>query len=347
MKKIRIAVICPSEIAERRFLPSLKYNEAFEFMGVGIASPEEWFGDNLLSASAETIESTIKNQFEKADSIIRIFGGRVFNSYEAVVSASDVDAVYIPLPPALHFPWAKRALFHKKHILVEKPFTTRLSDTMHLIELANSNGLAVHENYMFQYHKQLGDIMAIINSEKLGDVRLFRVAFGFPRRSFNDFRYNKILGGGAVLDCGGYTIKYASILLGNTARVVQAYSNNLQGFNVDMFGSAVMINDSGITAQLAFGMDNSYKCELEVWGSKARLVTNRVLTAPAGVTPEARIIDSQGNEDTILLSADDSFGKSIDVFADCILSSQTRECNYKEVKRQAELLNQFMELSNE
>ena len=46
---IKIGVICPSEIAFRRFLPALTQNElvnkTFRFAGVAVASPEEWFGD--------------------------------------------------------------------------------------------------------------------------------------------------------------------------------------------------------------------------------------------------------------------------------------------------------------
>ena len=38
----KVGVICPSEIAFRRFLPSLQRVKEFEFAGVAIASPEEW-----------------------------------------------------------------------------------------------------------------------------------------------------------------------------------------------------------------------------------------------------------------------------------------------------------------
>ena len=34
MKKIRIGIICPSEIAFRRFLPSLEKEENFTYVGV-------------------------------------------------------------------------------------------------------------------------------------------------------------------------------------------------------------------------------------------------------------------------------------------------------------------------
>ena len=61
-------------------------------------------------------------------------------------------------------------------------------------------------------------------------------------------------------------------------------ANFIDGFS-EMFGSCTMINDEGITAQLAFGMDNDYKCDVEIWGSKNLITSNRILTAPEGFVP--------------------------------------------------------------
>ena len=44
MKTIRIGIICPSEIAFRRFLPSLKQVEGIEYAGVAVANEAEWNG---------------------------------------------------------------------------------------------------------------------------------------------------------------------------------------------------------------------------------------------------------------------------------------------------------------
>ena len=164
-------------------------------------------------------------------------------------------------------------------------------------------------------------------------------------RAQNDFRYNKALGGGALLDCGGYTFKYASMLLGPTAKMKYAQSNNIEGFNVDMYGSAALVNDEGVTAQVAFGMDHNYKCELEVWGSKGTIYTNRILTAPAGFVPE--VIIRKGNEEEKRnLPADDAFKKSILHFSKCIEDAETRKANYETLLRQARLVEQFKQLAN-
>ena len=53
---------------------------------------------------------------------------------------------------------------------------------------------------MFIYHSQLDEIDNMISSGEIGDIRLYRISFGFPMRAANDFRYNKALGGGALID---------------------------------------------------------------------------------------------------------------------------------------------------
>jgi len=340
---IKIGIICPSEIAFRRFLPAVqKANDKIKFVAIGVATPKEWFG-NLTGLSKEHIDEQQRGELAKAQTIIDHNGGEIIMGYENLINSDLIDAVYIPLPPALHFQWAKKALEAGKHVFVEKPSTTSLSDTDNLIRIAAEKGLALHENYMFVYHEQILAINNCVKSGRIGDVRLYRISFGFPLRQSNDFRYKKALGGGALLDAGGYCLKYANYLLGGNASVVTAQVNNIKGFEVDMYGSATMVNDNGAVAQLAFGMDNDYKCEVEIWGSKGTLTSGRILTAPAGFIPNYTIKNNQKTE-TKELPSDDSFLKSILRFIECIENQNICKEEYDILHTQESLIEQFKTL---
>lgn len=337
---IRIGIICPSEIAFRRFMPALqKAGDQIKFAGIAYASSEEWFGDTS-NISKEIIDEQQKREQSKAQTFIDEYGGAIYNSYQNIIESKDIDAIYLPLPPALHYKWARLALENGKHVFVEKPSTTCLADTEDLIRIAKEKGLALHENYMFVYHDQLKALDDVVASGEIGDVRLYRISFGFPRRAQNDFRYNKALGGGALLDAGGYTMKYANHLLGDTAKVVTAQVNFLPEFEVEMYGSATMVNDKGVTAQLAFGMDNDYKCEIEIWGSKGTISSNRILTAPAGFVPSYTIKKNQDIE-TMNLPADDAFLKSINKFMECVRDVEIRKSNYDIIVQQEKNVEAF------
>ena len=333
MKKIRIGVICPSEIAFRRFMPALEKCPQFEYVGVAHAAKEEWFTNDLTE-----FEKISAADRQKAENFLSTYGGKVYNSYMELLTDESIDAVYLPLPPALHFKWASIALQNGKHVFLEKPSTVCADDTKQLVQFADKNGLALHENYMFAFHSQLGEIDAIVKSGKIGDIRLYRIAFGFPMRGANDFRYKKSLGGGALLDCGGYTVKLASLLLGESATVKHSTLNYTDDFDVDLYGSATMVNDRDEVAQITFGMDNSYKCDLEIWGSKGCLLADRIFTAPVDFKPHALM--KIGNENTVVEFADDdTFKKSIEHFYKCITDENLKQINYNNLIVQAMLVD--------
>src|SRR5580765_398408 len=59
---------------------------------------------------------------------------RALGSYDELLSANDVDAVYIPLPTGLRKEWVIRAAAAGKHIVCEKPCATSLADLHEMIE---------------------------------------------------------------------------------------------------------------------------------------------------------------------------------------------------------------------
>ena len=335
---IKIGIICPSEIAFRRFLPALSKHKEFEYVGVAIASKEEWFGDNEKSVS--NYKKIKEVELEKAERFRENYGGEVFESYSSMLTSGRIDAVYLPLPPALHYKWATIALDEGLHVFVEKPSSCSYEQTENMINHAKEKKLEIHENYMFIYHSQLEEINKVIKSGQIGEIRLIRIDFGFPMRASGDFRYIKTLGGGALLDCGGYTFKYANYILGGDANIVCANAGYKDGYEVEIFGSATLVNSKDEVVQTSFGMDNDYRCSIEVWGSLGTLRSGRVLTAPEGFRPTYEI-SKNGSVQVYDLPADDAFHKSISVFYDCIVNQNKREENYRNIIKQEDLVEQF------
>lgn len=338
----RLGIIGAADIAYRRFLPALSKNSTFEYIGVGIADKQERY--LMLKEKIECEYQGLREKsLGKAKQFMQQFGGKIYDSYNSLITSSEVDAVYIPLPPALHYIWAKKALENGKHVLLEKPATISYEQTEELVHLARSKNLALFENYMFLYHSQIETIKNIIDSGEIGKVRLYRLAFGFPRLGEDNFRYSKKMGGGALLDAGGYTLKYARALLGDSAKIVYANANDDESCDVDIFGSAALVNEEGETVQVAFGMDNEYKCELEAWGSKGTLYTGRVFTAPEGLEIEV-VISKNGEETKRILKSDNSFLNSIHQFSQCMLSEEVREKEYENILTQARLVSEYKKL---
>ncbi len=338
MDKIRIGVLSASDIAKRRFLPALKNCEGFEFKGIGLAD------DTERSLVVDTGSKTTEDKRERAAKLCGIYGGRLYESFNEIISDADIDALYISLPPALHYHWSMEALRAGKHLLIEKPLTTDSSDCDSIISLAREKSLCVVENYGFIYHKQMKAIKKLLHDGEIGKVRLVRAAFGFPRRREDDFRYIKKLGGGALLDCGGYTIRLARELLGETMHIDQAVLMPLKGHDVDGHGYVSAANDEGIAAQLSFGMDNQYKCELEVWGESGILYTDRIFTAPGDYVTKTVLIRGMERIE-IETGSDDQFLRMIEELACCMEDSSRRVGMYDAIVRQNGDLMRVLELA--
>lgn len=312
---MKLGILGTADIAYRRFLPALSKCPEVIYAGVASRTPEKG------------------KKFQES------YGGKIYDSYDALLADKSIDAVYVPLPPALHYKWGKKVLEAGKHLLMEKPFTTDARHTDELLKLAAERGLAVYENYMFLYHSQLERIKQLISQGELGQIRLYRMSFGFPMRGQGDFRYNKELGGGALLDCGGYPVRLALELLGDTVKVVQSKLIQPKGFEVDLYGNAVMENDAGEVAQISFGMDNAYQCQLEVWGSKGTLSAKRIFTAPPHLIPRAVLAKNEELE--LELPADDAFVNSIAAFISCIRDETASKNESGMILKQANLISSF------
>lgn len=330
---IRIGVLGTANIAERRMIPAIKKSREFTYVCVAIAVKEE----TGMKCSDEEFAPVMQRKLEKAEHFVEMFGGEYCVGYEAMLQREDIDAVYLPLPPALHFQWAMKALEYGKHLLVEKPFTISAADTARVVAEAKKRGLSVIENYGFVYHKQMDLIRQAIDAGRIGELRLIRASFGFPHRQQDDFRYCRKLGGGALLDCGGYTLKIASEFLGDNVSVVEAASTVTDGHEVDVFGSATLRDQAGICAQVAYGMDNFYKCELEVWGSTGYISAPRIFTAPGGFAAPVMIRTADKTEE--LTAEDDQFERIVDRLGECIASVEIREKSYQEILTQSILVD--------
>ena len=73
-----------------------------------------------------TFAAVASRSGERAEAFAREHGiARWHDSYEALLADPEIDAVYVPLPNALHVEWAIRALQAGKHVLCEKPMSRR------------------------------------------------------------------------------------------------------------------------------------------------------------------------------------------------------------------------------
>jgi NDP-hexose-3-ketoreductase len=233
---------------------------------------------------------------------------KIVTDYQDVVEDKSIDLVYIPLPNSLHYEWICRALENGKHVLVEKPLVLSKLEFEKISKLALSRNLVVKQNFMFEYHSQFKYIQEQISNGYIGEVRSINASFGFPPfQNVNNIRYSQNLGGGSLNDAGAYGIKISSLLLDFSKQYYVSSSLNLdRSKNIDIYGGALLVDGMGKTAQINFGFDNFYQCSLNVWGSKGKILANRIFTAGVGVFPEV-IIENESSKYCKLFDSENHF----------------------------------------
>lgn len=324
-QKFKIGVLGTANIAVRSIVPALKdLNNYFECVGVATRKISQYSGQNLS-------------------------GLNLVEGYENLLEIENLDAVYIPLPNSLHYEWVKKSLNKGLHVLVEKSLACNYDQVLELNRIANEKNLALVENFQFRFHSQLQYIQDVILSGILGDLRIFRSSFCFPPFTNEDnIRYNKELGGGALLDAGAYPIKLSQIILGNDLTVSSAVLNTDEKLNVDIWGGACLEQkNDNLFSQIAFGFDNYYQCNVEIVGSKGRLYTNRIFTAGENVLPKIVLETNSEGVKEIELNKDNHFKNMLLYFYDLLSGVKDKEREYSDNINQSRLIEEIKLKANE
>lgn len=322
---VNIGVLGGSKFAIRSMIPTIQTMTDF-FNLYGIAS----------------------RKYDKSKELASQFNTIAFKDYDALIDDPSLDAIYIPLPNSLHKHWVERAMDNGIHVIVEKSLACNLKDVSMLCDLAKSKSVTLLENFQFRFHNQLATIMQLVEEGKIGELRCVRSSFGFPPFPDKDnIRYQKELGGGALLDAGAYPIKASQIFLGSDISVKAASLHYDAEKEVDIWGGAYLKqNDGPIFSEIAFGFDHHYQCSLELWGSSGKITANRIFTAPPGYAPEI-ILETNSGSKVITLAADDHFNNMLVHFSRLICGKEDREKEYTQNINQARLVNEVRDLADE
>jgi len=188
---VRWGIVGTAKIARTLFLPSLR----------------EAGGDPAAVAARDRDRAA---QWAAANGIARAIVG-----YQNLIEDPEVDALYIPLPNALHGEWTIRALRAGKAVLCEKPLTGTVTETEQVLAVARETGTPLWEAFAFPFHDQMARVRALIEDGAIGDLREIQSDFYFflSDRDTN-IRMSTVLAGGALLDVGCYPVRLARDLFG-------------------------------------------------------------------------------------------------------------------------------------
>jgi predicted dehydrogenase len=137
---------------------------------------------------------------------------RAIGSYEEMIAADDIDAIYVPLPTGTRADWCIKAANAGKHVLGEKPCGVDVPELESILNACQANNVQYMDGVMFMHSARLNKIRETLDDGKsVGDIKRIQTGFSFLAPSDfieNNIRINSDLEPmGCLGDLGWYNIR--------------------------------------------------------------------------------------------------------------------------------------------
>ena len=202
--------------------------ERVGFAVVGTSAIAEAMVEAMAGVDRAQYVGSVSRSAERAASVTARLGGTTpFLSREAACACSEVDAIYIASPNALHAEQALACIRAGKHVLVEKPLAANEAEAQMVFDEARAHGVVAMEAMRSVHDPGLDVIRRAI--ERVGQVRRASLRFG----KYSS-RYDEVLAGrqtnifdarlatGALMDIGVYCVEAMVALFGAPSAVACA-----------------------------------------------------------------------------------------------------------------------------
>jgi predicted dehydrogenase len=198
---------------------------AARITSLSLVEPARATGHRLVAVAARSAERAAA--FAQEHGVERVLG-----SYQDVIDDPEVEAVYNPLPNALHGRWNEAVARAGKHLLTEKPASANAEEMRRVAEAVRSAGIVYLEGFHYPYHPLFLRVRELLSQDAVGQVRHVDAPLWMPAPPDDDPRWSLELAGGATMDLGCYSISCLRLLgahLGGEPSLVSATATERPG----------------------------------------------------------------------------------------------------------------------
>jgi len=312
----------------------------------------------IVRSSNSVFTAIASRETAKLDACCEKFGRvKMHGSYESLLGDPDVDAVYVPLPNALHREWTIKAAEQGKHVLCEKPIGLSAAECREMMAASTKHGVTLMEAFMYRYTDCTRKVIAVLRSGELGEIKFISSTFRFLLANPASIKYQQELGGGSLYDVGCYPVNFVGMVVDELARIQAVETGGLvapgpipesvsvqcvREGGVDVIFSALLKYPSGLLASIASGFKGQKQVESQIVGSKG--VLNVPDTFQGDASALTLTVDGKV-EKTIPVESCDRYRLEIEDFADAVLQKRAPSFSLSETLRNMELIDRLLAAS--
>ena len=241
-----------------------------------------------------------------------------YGSYEELLAAEDVDAIYIPLPNDLHAEWTTKAAAAGKHVLCEKPLGMTAAEARQMAAACDDAGVKLAEAFMYRHHPTWVEAEKLVDEGAIGSLQAVQSWFSYYNDDPANIRNRMENGGGAIMDIGCYNISLSRMLFGGEPARIEASVRRDPVMGIDIVSSAVLEFPGGGQATFTCSTRAEDYQRVHIMGSTGRIE----IEIPFNIPPdrETRIFVTRGGEtETVTFPAADQYTIQAELFAQAIL----------------------------
>ncbi len=275
---------------------------------------------------------------QRAATLAKTYGGKAYESVEALLSDPEIDAVSVCTANTTHADLTVRALLSGKHVLCEKPMATTLADCEAMVKAAKKSGkkLMIGHNQRLAVAHQLAK--ELIDAGRIGTILTFRTAFGHggPETWSVDPGKNtwffdpKSAAMGAMADLGIHKTDLIGFLTGQ--RVIRTTARLLTLDKRDGEGKLIGVDDNAFCIyEMSGGAVGTMTASWTHYGAEDNSTvlygTKGILRLYDDPSAPVKVITEEGKEETFAvegIQTNDNQTASgvIDLFMECLLEDK-------------------------
>ena len=240
-----------------------------------------------------------------------------FLTSEALCCSSNVDAVFITSPDAMHRDDTLLALRHGKAVLCEKPLAMHADEAEEMVAAADAVGLLFGVAQNLRYNRSLDLIRDKIAHGQIGEPQSAAAQFFYPAQlSPRTWIKDPALAtGGPIADVGVHCIDSLRYVLGQDVVSVTTLAHSVDGSReVDADALLQLELTGGLYAAVTVSAHAAYRSLVEVTGSDG------ILTAENGMSVDhlVDVVLRRGGNivETATVSNADGYTRMLDSFAE-------------------------------
>lgn len=226
---------------------------------------------------------------------------KAYLNFDESLSDEDIDVMYIATPNHLHYQMCKQALERGKHVICEKPFTSRVEELEELSQLAKEKHLFLFEAISTQYLPNVLKIKEKLN--ELGNIKIVTANYSQYSSRYNAFKegiiqpaFDYTKSSGALMDLNIYNIHLMVALFGKPLKV--NYMANIEK-NIDTSG-IITLDYGNFKAVLIGAKDCKAPIATSIQGDQGCIS----IQTPANVLRSFKILHNDQREETFDLQGD-------------------------------------------